>query len=339
MKSYIESKKKKNFNNSAKNVFNLNLTTINSKKHNIRYLNDASSYLNYNTISNTKEKPIIKKFSKPKKIISLNKNVKFKTTRNKTPDNHNKIKLDYSNIDNINDNLTDLINRINFNSLNEYYKLETNIFLKKIQRLNLKFYYTTDVLLSEKIIKYPYDELFLILFKEISLYIEEIERLNKQILSKGKNDINNSKKMQKAETNKNNISINKDIKVLQKKVNLLQKENEKYRNEIDKLNKKLNSYNSNINKLNKNFNINNNTSDYGVKSLGNSTLDSWNSPRKTFNVGNSGKLNIKKENKNELNDIIKNGIKQCNDEINNLSKIEELLMDKVKKKYTYSKKK
>ena len=164
MKSYIESKKKKNFNNSAKNVFNLNLTTINSKKHNIRYLNDASSYLNYNTISNTKEKPIIKKFSKPKKIISLNKNVKFKTTRNKTPDNLNKIKLDYSNIDNINDNLTDLINRINFNSLNEYYKLETNIFLKKIQRLNLKFYYTTDVLLSEKIIKYPYDELFLILF-------------------------------------------------------------------------------------------------------------------------------------------------------------------------------
>ena len=278
----------------------------------------------------------IKKFSKPKKIISLNKNVKFKITRNKTPDNLNKIKLDYSNIDNINDNLTDLINRINFNSLNEYYKLETNIFLKKIQRLNLKFYYTTDVLLSEKIIKYPYDELFLILFKEISLYIEEIERLNKQILSKAKND---SKKMQKAETNKNNISINKDIKVLQKKVNLLQKENEKYRNEIDKLNKKLNSYNSNINKLNKNFNINNNTSDYGVKSLGNSTLDSWNSPRKTFNVGNSGKLNIKKENNNELNEIIKNGIKQCNDEINNLSKIEELLLDKVKKKYVHNKKK
>ena len=86
--------------------------------------------------------------------------------------------------------------------------------------------------------------------------------------------------------------------------------------------------------------MNNNTSDYGVKSLGNSTLDSWNSPRKTFNVGNSGKLNqVKKENKNELNEIIKNGIKQCNEEINNLSKIEELLMDKVKKKYNHAKKK
>ena len=339
MKSYKESKKKKNFNNSAKNVFNLNLTTINSKKHNIRYLNDTSSYLYYNTISNINEKLQTKKFSKPKKIISLQKNVKFKITRTKTPDNNGKINLDYSNIDNINDNLSDLINRINFNNLNEYYKLESNIFLKKIQKLNLKFYYTTDVLLSEKIIKYPYDELFLILFKEISLYIEEIERLNKQILSKSKNDINNSKKIQKAETNKNNIAVNKDLKVLQRKVNLLQKENEKYRNEIDKLNKKLNAYNSNINKLNKNFNINNNASDYGVKSLGNSTLDSWNSPRKTFNAANSGKLNIKKENKNELNEIIKNGIKQCNEEINNLSKIEELLMDKVKKKYTHSKKK
>ena len=318
MKSYLESKKKKNYNNSTKNVFNLNLTTINSKKHNIRYLNDAPSNFNYNTISNIKEKSIIKKLSKPKKIISLHKNVKFKNIRNKTPDNHNKIKLDYSNIDNINDNLLDLINRINFNNLNEYYKLESNIFLKKIQKLNLKFYYISDVLLSEKIIKYPYDELFLILFKEISLYIEEIERLNKQILSKSKNDINNSKKIQKAETIKNNIDINKDLKALQKKVNLLQKENEKYKNEIDKLNKKLNTYNSNINKLNKNFNINNNTSDYGIKSLGNSTLDSWNSPRKTFNVGNSGKLNTKKENKNELNEIIKNGIKQCNEEINTL---------------------
>ena len=212
--------------------------------------------------------------------------------------------------------------------------------MKKIQKLNLKFYYTSDVLLSEKIIKYPYDELFLILFKEISLYIEEIERLNKKILSKSKNDINYIKKVQKTESNKNNIGKDNNLKSLQKKVNLLQKENEKYRNEIDKLNKKLNSYNSNINKLNKNFNVNNNTSDYGVKSLGNSTLDSWNSPRKTFNVGNSGKLNqVKKENKNELNEIIKNGIKQCNEEINNLSKIEELLMDKVKKKYNHAKKK
>ena len=35
MKSYCETKKKKHKNNSAKNVFNLNLTTINSKKHNM----------------------------------------------------------------------------------------------------------------------------------------------------------------------------------------------------------------------------------------------------------------------------------------------------------------
>ena len=326
MKSYCETKKKKHKNNSAKNVFNLNLTTINSKKHNMRYINDTSSYINYNTITNIKEKLTSRKFSKPKKIISLHKNVKFNITRNKTPDNFSKIKFDNNTVGDTNDTLTNLINRINFNNLNEYYQLESNIFMKKIQKLNLKFYYTSDVLLSEKIIKYPYDELFLILFKEISLYIEEIERLNKKILSKSRNDINYVKKVQKTESNKNNIGKDNNLKSLQKKVNLLQKENEKYRNEIDK--------------LNKNFNVNNNTSDYGVKSLGNSTLDSWNSPRKTFNVGNSGKLNqVKKENKNELNEIIKNGIKQCNEEINNLSKIEELLMDKVKKKYNHAKKK
>ena len=341
MKSHLETKKQKFFNNSTKNVFNFNLTTMNSKKYNFRNIKDTYSSIDYNTISNIKEKKTTKKISKPKKFISLHKNVKFKVIRNKTPDNYKKIKFDNYNIDNINDNLTNFINKINFNNLNEYYQLESNIFLKKIQKLNLKFYYTSDVLLSEKIIKFPYDELFLILFKEISLYIEEIERLNKQILSKSKNDINNIKKIQKAESNKNNATAYKDnLKALQKKVNLLQKENEKYRNEIDKLNKKLNAYNSNINKLNKNFNGNNNTSDYGIKSLGNSTLDSWNSPRKTFNIGNSGKLNqIKRENKNELNEIIKNGIKQCNDEINNLSKIEELLMDKVKKKYNHTKKK
>ena len=76
-------------------------------------------------------------------------------------------------------NISSLIKDINFNNLNEYYELQTSIFMKKIEKLNLKFYWTCEVLLNDKNIQYPYNKLFLILFKEISLYIDEIERLNK----------------------------------------------------------------------------------------------------------------------------------------------------------------
>ena len=75
----------------------------------------------------------------------------------------------------IKDNKNDILNLINltpFESLNEYYDLESNIFIKRIEKLNLKFFWTSETLLNEKEIKYPYNKLFLILFKQISLYIE-----------------------------------------------------------------------------------------------------------------------------------------------------------------------
>ena len=138
---------------------------------------------------------------------------------------------------------------------------------------------------------------------------------------------------------KNNVLNKSNLKNLQNKINLLQKENEKYKNNIDKLNKKLNSY-TNSNKLNKTINLNNNNyisssnnSDYGMKSLGNSTLDSFNSPLKNSKIISNKKYDkAKKENKTEINDIVKNGIKQCEEEINNLSKIEESLINKIKHK-------
>ena len=74
--------------------------------------------------------------------------------------------------------------------------------------------------------------------------------------------------------------------------------------------------------------------------MGNSTLDSFNSPQTKFNILNSGKKDKnKKESKIEMNEIIKCGIKQCSDEINNLIQIEKLLMEKVSKKCNYEKKK
>ena len=92
------------------------------------------------------------------------------------------------NSNNINYPISNFINSINLNNLNDYYDIETSIFKKKCEKLNLKFYYESEALSSQKEIPYPYNKLFIILFKEISLYIEEIERLNKQLRQKNKNE-------------------------------------------------------------------------------------------------------------------------------------------------------
>ena len=69
----------------------------------------------------------------------------------------------------------------------------------------------------------------------------------------------------------------------------------------------------------------------------NTTLDGFNTPNSITN--NSCKniynksLPIKSRKKNiEIKEIIKNGIEQCDEEIKNLSKIEELLLMKNRKK-------
>ena len=77
-----------------------------------------------------------------------------------------------------------------------------------------------------------------------------------------------------------------------------------------------------------------------IKTMVNTTLDSFNAPNSL--ILNSSKnekkikrkiLNKKSEIKNsEINEIIKNGINQCDEELKNLTKIEELLMTKNKKK-------
>ena len=346
MNSYLENSFKK-VNNSARNVFNLNLSTMNNRFHNIKNLKKDYLGINNNTITSFSKKRKNRIRSKPKNSSVLNRSIKLNFSRDKTPKKiifREKTDINNRNTEN---NLSNLINRINFKNLDEYYKIESDIFVQKIQKLNLKFYYTSEILLKEKNVKYPYDELFLILFKEISLYIEEIERLNKQLLLKSKNEVNYNKKIQKWEQNEKNNALNKqNLKKMQNKINILKKENENYKNKIEKLNKKLNYYNtinkSNINNniiINNNISNSNSNSDYGIKSLGNSTLDSFNSPQKKFNILNSGKKDKNKNNKNEINEIIKCGIKQCSDEINNLIKIENLLMDKASKKYKCEKKK
>jgi len=278
----------------------------------------------------------------------MNKKIKPK----ENTDNKEQFNLDtYSNdIDklnnnkNINDNSSNIfefINKMPFANLNDYYDIKTSLFLKHIEELNLKFFWASESILTHDEIKYPYNKLFLILFKEISLYIDEIERLNKQLKLKNKNESYYTQKIsQLNEKEKINISNKQILKNLQRNYNLLQKANDKYKINIEKLNKKLNYY-TNTNKLNKyvvNYNNNECKSSIGNQTMVNTTLDSFNAPNSLILNSNKNEnkrktLNKKNEIKNsEMSEIIKSGINQCDEELKNLTKIEELLMIKSKKK-------
>ena len=80
---------------------------------------------------------------------------------------------------NQNQTLSNIIDAINENNLNAFYEDDNSNFKRNIAQLNLKFYLET-----EKIIKssnnnneacFNSNTLFLILFKQINLYISEIE--------------------------------------------------------------------------------------------------------------------------------------------------------------------
>ena len=74
---------------------------------------------------------------------------------------------------------------LNFNILNNIYLKEDSSFKKTIDKLNVKFYSETNKYLGIKSeIEKSQDNLFLILFKQISFYIEEIEKLNIRLREK-----------------------------------------------------------------------------------------------------------------------------------------------------------
>ena len=324
-----------NNNQSSKNLNQINITQKNSSS-----INNITSE---NDIFNMKNNTINDFYShKDLSVNDNNNNILFTKSLKVMNPTINKA-IENNDIEN-NNNLSSLIKELNFNNLNEYYELQSSIFMKKIQKLNLKFYWTCEVLLNDKNIQYPYNKLFLILFKEISLYIDEIERLNKQLKLKNKNENYYTQKIsQLTEKEKNNMANRQTLKNLQRNYNLLQKTNDKYKINIEKLNKILNYY-TNTNKVNKNvINYSNNeckSSLFGNQTMVNTTLDSFNAPNSL--ILNSSKnekkikrkiLNKKNEIKNsEINEIIKNGINQCDEELKNLTKIEELLMTKNKKK-------
>ena len=250
------------------------------------------------------------------------------------------------------------INDMPFENLNDYYDIESSLFLKHIEKLNLKFYWTSESILNQQDIKYPYNKLFLILFKQISLYIEEIARLNKQLKQKIKNEKNFQIKISQMKQKEKENMLNKQmLKNLQRDNKLLEKKNEKNKEQIEKLNKKLANINKNTNgnntsttgieRINYNKDSNNNlvgSPRFSCTTLGydsiitqesiyskhiNKMTESNDENRNTINVKtkhkNKSVSNSINKSSNYNREIIHNGINHCDEELEQLDIIEEIL--------------
>ena len=181
-----------------------------------------------------------------------------------------------------NNNFTKTIDEMNQNVLNLYYD-KNSLFKQKIDDLNLKFYLETEKYLSNK---NPSEKcqtsLFIILFKQINIYIEEIERLNliiikrkyepKKIIErtdeiiKKQNEFLTKEKLIKTlkesksymetkllESIMNEDKLKKEIQNLKKENAIFKKQLSKNNNTNNHMNINMQKKNSNSNKLNKSF--------------------------------------------------------------------------------------
>ena len=147
----------------------------------------------------------------------------------------------------IENTICSLIDLISDNDLNFFYQ-DDNIsnFKHNIDQLNLKFYLETEKILSSEG-NYNNNKLFLILFKQINLYIKEIERLNSILINQAKEPNFLKKKMVIISQKKDNFetkelliqTLKNSLKSLEKKLskviqseNMLKEQNEKLKKEI-----------------------------------------------------------------------------------------------------------
>ena len=250
---------------------------------------------------------------------------------NTTQNNNND--LDNNNSE---DSFVELLNSIPLNNLNDYYDIETSAFKKRCDKLNLKFYWETESLANQKEIPYPYNKLFIILFKEISLYIEEIERLNKQLRQKNKNEKYYQERIfEYSQKEKDNALVKQMLKNLERTNKILEKKEEKLKMELEKMQQKLNNANNNSIYNNSIISNSNKTRNNSRFSRVDNKRISHSIDMKNNNLFSGRRKNQSRENtlrlstinnENNLNlEAIDLGIEQCDNEIDNLNILEEML--------------
>ena len=249
----------------------------------------------------------------------------------------NKISSSEDNSQNNLPDLSSILKEIPLHNLNDYYNIETNVFKKRIEKLNLQFFWIYESIFegqnsnnndninntnadnnSKQTLIFPYNKLFLILFKEISLYIEEIIRLNKQLNAKNKNEKFYLKKLNDYKSKEKEYYMNKHIiKTLQRNIRNLEKSNEKLKNEIEKLNKKI--FNA---KYTNKFTVNNNVNNYRYKNYQKANTI-YNEYYGFNNITDQGSLMSSESNKfsvrTYINKFKNNNFHNMND-INNINK-------------------
>ncbi len=148
--------------------------------------------------------------------------------------------------------ISNIIDVINDNNLNLFYKEGTSKFKYNIDQLNLKFYLETEKILSspQSDLSYYQNRLFLILFKQINLYIKEIERLNLVLIEESKTPKFIQKKVSILDKKKNDFetkesiiqSLKYSLSLVEKKLSKVILSENKIREESEKLKKELNYY-------------------------------------------------------------------------------------------------
>ena len=188
--------------------------------------------------------------------LYIEENINIKNIKDDL-NNNNKTSLTNS-LDSIDENSNEVVAKIldtiNKNSLSIFYDSESE-FKNKIDSLNLKFYLETEKYLCNQNKKVnTQTSLFIILFKQINIYIEEIQRLNLILLTKKYKPENIIKRTDELTQKKKEFQTKEDIikalktsqfnmesKLLQavinennlnKKIENLKKEIEVYKNKI-----------------------------------------------------------------------------------------------------------
>lgn len=132
-----------------------------------------------------------------------------------------------------------------FNFLSEYYnkKSGNGNFLDKIGKLNKKFYTASDKYNKyKKTLEKLNDDLYLNLFQQINCYVEEIERLNKKILSNNSQELKKTIEQLNKDINEKKEKIrNYEIKIKEKTAN-----EEKLKNEIESYKRRIIFYKDKI---------------------------------------------------------------------------------------------
>ena len=202
--------------------------------------------------------------------------------------------------------ICNIIDVINDNNLNVYYQDNSSNFKHNIDQLNLKFYLETEKILSQNNnldIKECQNKLFLILFKQINLYIKEIERLNNIILENNHNPEYIQKKMSILSRKKDNFeekeliiqTLKNSNKNLEKKLSYFLINENNFRKENEELKKELNYYKNiyqtTINAVSPNIKMITN-----FNSMINSFSDSK-IKKRTFSENNQNNMNKKEQNK------------------------------------------